>query len=156
MAVKYIPEGYHTLTPYLSIKGAADALEFYKQAFNAVELFRLPTPNGEVGHAEIMIGDSHVMMADQCAESPIHNPPKLGGSTVGLHVYVEDVDALFAQAIKAGATEVTAVEDKFYGDRLGTLRDPFGHIWFLSTHKEELTPEEINKRAERLFKSDDD
>jgi PhnB protein len=152
MSVKSIPESFHSVTPYLSIKGATEALEFYKQAFNAKEMFRLPAPNGDIGHADILIGDSHVMLSDQCAESPIPSPQSLGGSSVGLYVYVEDVDLLFEQAINAGAKEVKPVEDQFYGDRTGTLKDPFGHIWFLATHKEDLTPEEINIRAETLFK----
>jgi len=152
MTVKAIPEGFHSVTPYLSIEGATGALEFYKRAFNATEMFRLPTPTGEIGHADIIIGDSHIMLSDPCEESPIPSPQVLGGSSVGLHVYVEDVDAIFAQAVNAGAKEVKPVEDQFYGDRTGTLEDPFGHIWFLATHKEELTPEEINKRAETLFK----
>ncbi len=142
MTVKTIPEGFHSVTPYLSIKGAT-------------EIFRLPMPSGEIGHADIIIGNSHIMLADQCGESPIPSPQALGGSSVGLHVYVEDVDALFAQAINAGAKEVKPVEDQFYGDRTGTLEDPFGHIWFLATHKEDLTPDDINKRAEGLFKEGD-
>ncbi len=154
MTVKSIPESFHSVTPYLSIKGATKALEFYKLAFNATEIFRLPTPDGEIGHADIIIGDSHIMLSDQCEESPIPSPQALGGSSVGLHIYVEDVDALFAQAINAGAKEVKQVEDQFYGDRTGTLKDPFGHIWFLATHKEDLTPEEINKRAETFFNPD--
>ena len=155
MAVNSIPESFHSVTPYLSIKGATEALEFYKRAFNATEMFRLPTLSGEIGHADIIIGNSHIMLADQCEESPIPSPQVLGGSSVGLHVYVEDVDALFAQAVNAGAKEVKPVEDQFYGDRTGTLEDPFGHIWFLATHKEDLTPEDINKRAEVLFKEGD-
>ena len=154
MTVKPIPESFHSVTPYLSIKGATEALEFYKRAFNATEMFRLPAPSGEIGHADILIGDSHIMLSDPCEESPIPSPQALGGSSVGLHVYVEDVDALFAQAITAGAKKVKSVEDQFYGDRTGTLEDPFGHIWFLATHKEDLTPEEINKRAETLFNPD--
>jgi len=155
MTVKSIPEGFHSVTPYLSIKGASEALEFYKQAFNATEMFRLSMPSGEIGHADIIIGNSHIMLADQCEESTIPSPQALGGSSVGLHVYVEDVDALFAQAINAGAKEVKPVENQFYGDRTGTLEDPFGHIWFLATHKEDLTPDDINKRAEGLFKEGD-
>ena len=155
MTVKSIPEGFHSVTPYLSIQGASEALEFYKQAFNATELFRLDAPGGVIGHAEIIIGDSHIMMSDQCEESPIPSPQSLGGSSVGLYIYVEDVDALFAQAINAGAKEVKPVEDQFYGDRTGTLEDPFGHIWFLGTHKEDLTPEEINERVASLFKQED-
>jgi PhnB protein len=152
MAIKSIPENYHSVTPYLSIKGATEALEFYKRAFNATEIFRLPTPNGEIGHADILIGNSHIMLSDPCEESPIPSPQVLGGSSVGLYLYVNDVDALFEQAIKAGAKEVKPVEDQFYGDRTGTLKDPFGHIWFLATHKEDLTPEEVNIRAETLYK----
>ncbi len=152
MTVNPIPDGYHTVTPYLSIKGAAAAIEFYKQAFNAIELSRLPMPNGEIGHAEIKIGESPIMLADPCEDFAFRNPISLGGSSVGLHVYVADVDALFAQAIAAGAKAIKPVQDQFYGDRTGTLEDPFGHVWFLATHKEDLTPEEINKRAEALFK----
>jgi PhnB protein len=152
MTIKPIPDGYHSVTPYLSIKGAAEAIEFYKRAFSATELFRLVTPSGEIGHAEIKIGDSPIMLADACEEGPFRNPQSLGGSSVGLHVYVEDVDALFDRAVDAGAKAVRPVQDQFYGDRTGTLEDPFGHIWFLATHKEELTPEEINRRAEVLFK----
>lgn len=152
MTVTSIPEGFHSVTPYLIIQRAAEALEFYKRAFNAVEMYRLAAPGGEIGHADIMIGDSHVMLADPCQESPILNPQALGGSSVGLHVYVDDVDALFAQALRAGAKEIKPVADQFYGDRTGTLEDPYGHVWFLATHKEDLTPEEINQRAEILFK----
>ena len=152
MTIKSIPDGYHSVTPYLSIKGAAEAIEFYKRAFSATELFRLVAPNGEIGHAEIKIGDSPIMLADPCEEGAFRNPQSLGGSSVGLHVYVDDVDALFVQAVDAGAKAVRPVQDQFYGDRTGTLEDPFGHVWFLATHKEELTPEEINRRAEALFK----
>ena len=152
MTIKSIPDGYHSVTPYLSIKGAAQAIEFYKRAFSATELFRLVAPSGEIGHAEIKIGDSPIMLADPCEEGAFRNPQSLGGSSVGLHVYVEDVDALFVQAVDAGAKAVKPVQDQFYGDRTGTLEDPFGHVWFLATHKEDLAPEEINRRAEALFK----
>jgi PhnB protein len=152
MAVKPVPDGYHTVTPYLSVEGAAEALEFYKKALSATEVFRLSTPNGQIGHAEIRIGDSAVMLADPCEAGAFRNPQSLGGTSVGLHVYVEDVDALFTQAIEAGAKVVKPVEDQFYGDRTGTLEDPFGHVWFIATHKEELSPEEINRRAEAIFK----
>ncbi len=152
MSVKPIPEGYHSVTPYLMITGASDAIQFYKRAFDAVELFRLVAPGGEVGHAEIKIGDSTVMLADPCEQGAFHSPRALGGSSVGLHVYVQDVDVLFAQAVSAGAKAVKPVQDQFYGDRTGTLEDPFGHVWFLATHREDLTPEEINQRAEALFK----
>ena len=152
MAVKPIPDGYHSVTPYLMIQGASEAIEFYKQAFGATEVFRLAQPNGKIGHAEIRIGDSSIMLADPCEEGAFRNPRSLGGSSVGLHVYVEDVDAQFAQALRAGAKPVKPVQDQFYGDRTGTLEDPFGHIWFLATHKEDIAPDEINRRAEALFK----
>lgn len=152
MTIKTIPDGYHSVTPYLSIKGAAQAIEFYKRAFSATELFRLVAPSGEIGHAEIKIGDSPIMLADPCEEGPFRNPQSLGGSSVGLHVYVEDVDTLFVQAVDAGAKAVRPLQDQFYGDRTGTVEDPFGHVWFLATHKEDLAPEEINRRAEALFK----
>ena len=109
-------------------------------------------PSGDIGHAEIMIGNSRIMLADPCEEFNFRSPKVLGGSSVGLHVYVEDVDKLFAQAVAAGAKVVKPVQDQFYGDRGGTLEDPFGHVWFLATHKEDLAPEEINRRAEALFK----
>ncbi|MGH9875975.1 MAG: VOC family protein [Pyrinomonadaceae bacterium] len=152
MTVKPIPDGYHNVTPYLSIKGAAEAIEFYKRAFGATELFRLVAPSGEIGHAEIKVGKSVIMLADPCETGAFRSPQSLGGSSVGLHVYVEDVDAQFSRAVDAGAKAVRPVQDQFYGDRTGTLEDPFGHVWFLATHKEDLTPEEINKRAETLFK----
>lgn len=152
MAAKTIPDNYHSVTPYLSIAGAAKAIDFYKRAFGAAELFRLGTPEGTIGHAEIKIGDSTIMLADPCEQGPFRSPRSLGGSSVGLHIYVEDVDSMFAQALGAGAKQVRPVQDQFYGDRTGTLEDPFGHVWFLATHKEDLTPEEINKRAEALFK----
>jgi len=151
MTVKPIPDGYHSITPYLMIKGASEAIEFYKRAFGATEIFRLSHPNGQIGHAEIKIGDSSVMLADPCEQGAFRTPQSLGGSSVALHVYVKDVDAQFAQAVSAGAKAVKPVFDQFYGDRTGTLQDPFGHIWFLATHKEDITPEEISRRAEALF-----
>lgn len=152
MTVKPIPEGYHSVTPYLMIKGASRAIDFYQRAFGAKEIFRLPLPDGQVGHAEIRIGDSTLMLADVCEEGPSRSPDALGGSPVVLHVYVEDVDARFAQAVNAGATIVKPLQDQFYGDRSGTLQDPFGHLWFLATHKEDVAPEEIRRRADALFK----
>jgi len=151
MTAKPIPDGYHTATPYLSISGAKDAIEFYKLAFGAVEVFRLCTPSGDIAHAEIKIGDSQIMLAEPSEDSPMPSPDTLGGSTVAVHLYVEDVDAMFEQAIDAGALDIKSVEDQFYGDRMGTLKDPFGHIWFISSHIEDLTPEEIQKRAKALF-----
>lgn len=148
MAVKPIPEGYHTATPYLIIKGAADAIEFYKKAFGATELFRFPAPDGKIGHAEIKIGDSPIMLADEYPDMGYKGPKSLGGSPVSLMIYVEDVDTVFNRAVNGGATVKEAVSDKFYGDRIGTLVDPFGHIWHVSTHKEDVSLEEMEERAQ--------
>jgi PhnB protein len=148
MAVKSIPDGYHTVTPYLIVKGAAQALEFYKRGLGATEVMRMPGPDGNVMHAEIKIGDSMIMLADEFPEMGAKSPQTIGGSPVGICLYVNDVDALFKQAIAAGAKEERPVKDQFYGDRSGTLRDPFGHQWTIATHKEDLTPEEIGKRAQ--------
>jgi PhnB protein len=148
MTIKPIPDGYHSITPYLMIDGATQAIEFYKQAFGATEMFRMDTPGGKIGHAEILIGDSRIMMADDCGqESPFRNPRSSGSSSVGLHLYVDDVDQVFAQAVNAGAKIIKPVQDQFYGDRTGALADPFGHVWFIATHKEDLSPDEIRKRA---------
>ncbi len=144
---KPIPDGYHTATPYLIIGGAGDAIEFYKKAFGATELFRFPTPDGKIGHAEIKIGDSPIMLADEFPEMGYKGPQSLGGSPVSIMIYVEDVDTIFNQAVAAGATVKEAVTDKFYGDRLGTVADPFGHVWHISTHKEDVSIEEMQKRA---------
>jgi PhnB protein len=145
--VKPIPDGYHAITPYLFIKGAAKALEFYQKVFGAKVRLKMDGPNGTVGHAEIQIGDSMIMLADECLEMDARSPQTIGGSAVGLHLYVEDVDRTFNQAVAAGAKVARPIEDKFYGDRSGSLTDPFGHLWFVSTHKEDLSPEEIGKRA---------
>jgi PhnB protein len=147
MAVKPIPEGYHSITPYLIVKGAADAIEFYKKAFGATELFRMPAPGGRIGHAEIKIGDSVIMLSDEWPEMKYLGPKSLGGSPVSLLLYVDDVDTVFKQAIAAGATEDRAIEDKFYGDRSGSLTDPFGHVWHIATHTEDVSPEEMERRA---------
>jgi PhnB protein len=144
---KPIPDGYHTATPYLIIRGAGDAIEFYKKAFGATELFRFPTPDGKIGHAEIKIGDSPIMLADEYPEMGYKGPPTLGGSPVSIMIYVENVDTIFNQAVAAGATVKEAVSDKYYGDRLGTVTDPFGHVWHISTHKEDVPLEEMQKRA---------
>ena len=143
--VKPIPDGYHSLTPYLVIDGAAAAMEYYKKAFGATELFRMER-DGKIGHAEMKIGDSPLMLADLCAEQGHKDPKTLGGSPVGLMIYVDDVDAIYPQAIAAGGTEVRPLQDQFYGDRSGTLTDPFGHVWTVATHKEDVTPEENDKR----------
>jgi len=147
MAVKPIPEAYHTVTPYLIIEGAAAAIEFYKKAFGAKELFRFPAPEGKIGHAEIKIGDSPIMLADAYPAMGYNGPKSLGGSPVSLMIYVENVDTVFNQAVEAGATVKEAVSDKFYGDRIGSLIDPFGHVWHVSTHKEDVSLEEMEKRA---------
>lgn len=153
MTVKPIPDGYHAVTPYLIMDGAADAIEFYKRAFDAMELFRMDAPGGKVGHAEIQIGDSRIMLGDDCSEEgPLRSPRSSGGSSVGLLLYVKDVDASFKQAVDAGAKVIKPLEDQFYGDRSGGLEDPFGHMWFLSTHKEDLSLDEIRQRAEALHK----
>jgi len=145
--VKPIPEGYHTATPYLIIKGAARAIEFYKKAFGATELMRMAQPDGRIGHAEIRIGNSPIMLADEVPEMGHRSPQSLGGSPVSILLYVEDVDALFNQAVSAGAKVERPVQDQFYGDRTGGVTDPFGHVWYIATHKEDVSPEEIRKRA---------
>ena len=143
--VKPIPEGYHSVTPYLIIKGAADAIEFYKKAFGAVELFRMDH-EGKVGHAELKIGDSPIMLADENPEMGYVGATTLGGTPVSLMLYVEDVDTVYKRAISAGGAELKPVQDWFYGDRSGTLKDPYGHVWTVGTHKEDVTPEEMDKR----------
>lgn len=155
MAVKPIPDGYHSVTPYLMINGAARALEFYKRAFSAMELFKLDAPGGKIGHAEIQIGDSRIMMADDCGqESPFRARQDPAGSPVGLHLYVKDVDTVFTQAVDAGAKVLKPVQDQFYGDRTAALEDPFGHIWFIATHKEDLSLDEIKQRAAAMFQKE--
>jgi PhnB protein len=145
--VKPIPEGYHSVTPYLIIKGAADAIEFYKKAFGATELFRMPQPDGKVAHAEIKIGDSPIMLSDEHPEMGYVSPTSIGGSPVSLMIYVEDVDTIFKQAITAGGEQLKPLQDQFYGDRSGSLKDPFGHVWHVATHVEDVSPEEMDKRA---------
>ena len=152
MAVKSIPEGYSTVTPYLIVHDAAGALEFYKKAFGATELMRFGGPGGKIGHAEIQIGTSRVMLADEHPEMGALSPRTIGGSAGGLALYVEDVDARFQQAVAAGGKVLRAVADQFYGDRSGTLEDPFGHKWTLATHKEDVSPEEMHRRMEAFRK----
>jgi len=147
--VQAIPAGYAGVTPYLIVKGGARALEYYKKAFNAKELMRFPGENGTIGHAEIRIGEGVVMLAD---EGPDYKSPEtLGGPGVSLMFYVADVDALFAQAVAAGGKVQRPVQDQFYGDRTGTLIDPFGHVWTIATHKEDLSVEEMQKRMAALM-----
>lgn len=152
--VKPIPEGYHSVTPYLCIDGAADAIEFYKKAFGAKELLRMPGPDGKIGHAEIQIGDSRVMLADENMEMEFRSPKSLGGTPVSLMIYVEDVDRIFQQAMGAGARVLRPVKDQFYGDRSGNLEDPFGHKWTLSTHVEDLAPNEMEKRMREAMEEE--
>jgi len=149
MAVKPIPDGWHTVTPSLTVRGAARAIEFYKQAFGAKETMRMPGPEGKIMHAELKIGDSVVMLNDEFPDMGTRSPESLGGSPASLFLYVEDVDAAFDRAVKAGAQVAMPVQDMFWGDRFGRVIDPFGHGWAMATHKEDLTPEEIARRAPR-------
>jgi PhnB protein len=150
MAVKPIPDGYHSITPYLIVSDATRAIEFYKRAFGATELFRLGAPGGKVGHAELKFGDSTVMLADEFPEMGARGPQTIGGSPVHLLHYVEDVDTVFATALSAGAVEARPVQDQFYGDRAGNLTDPFGHSWTIATHKEDVSAEEMARRSEQM------
>jgi PhnB protein len=152
MAVQPIPAGYHSVTPYLIVHDAVRAIEFYKQAFGATELMRFEGPPGKIGHAEIKIGDSVVMLADEHPGAMARSPRMLGGSPVGLLIYVVDVDARFKQAVAAGAKVLRPLQDQFYGDRTGTVEDPFGHQWTLATHTEDVTLEEVKKRMEAMAK----
>jgi PhnB protein len=151
MKVKPIPDGYHSVTPYLIVKGATQALGFYRDAFGAEVLVRMDWPGGLVGHAEIRIGSSIVMLADEFPDMGIRSPQTLGGSGFSLMVYVEDVDTAFPRALAAGAVELRPLEDQFYGDRSGTLRDPFGHVWTLASHVEDVAPDELKRRSKALF-----
>ena len=148
--VQPIPAGYQALTPYLSIRGAADAIAFYKKAFGAAELMRMPGPEGKLGHAEIRLGDSRIMLSDEYAAMDFLGPQTRGGTTVHLHVYVKNVDGVIERALAAGAKLVRAAENQFYGDRTGTVQDPFGHIWHLATHVEDVRPAEMRKRAAEM------
>lgn len=145
--VKLIPEGYHSITPYLCVADATQALAFYKEAFGAEELFCMKQPDGRVGHAEIQIGDSRLMLADEFPEMEFRSPRHYQGSPIGIHLYVEDVDATVNRALKAGAHLLQQVKDQFYGDRNGSVEDPFGHRWFISTHIEDVSPAELERRA---------
>ena len=153
MATKAVPEGYRTATPYLIVKGAAEAIDFYKRAFGATEMLRMADPQGRVGHAEIRIGDSVIMLADEHPAMGYRGPRSLGGSSVSILLYVEDVDKVFERAVKAGAKGQRPVMNQFYGDRSGTLEDPFGHIWTVATHVEDVPAEEMKRRAEAAMKS---
>ena len=150
-ATKKIPEGMHSLTPHLVCAGAARAIEFYKKAFNAKEEVRLPGPDGKLMHAAVRIGDSTLMLMDENLDCGAAGPKALKGSPVVIHLYVEDVDAFFNRALAAGAKERKPVMDQFYGDRSGQLEDPFGHLWWVATHKEDVSPEEMQKRVTAMF-----
>jgi PhnB protein len=147
MAVKAIPAGYHSVTPYLMLRDGAAAIEFYKKAFGAKELMRFPGPQGKLMHAEVQIGDSPVMLADEMPEALCQGPKTRGGTTVGIMIYVENADAVFNQAVAAGAKVLRPLKDQFYGDRSGSVEDPFGHVWTIATHKEDVSSAEMAKRA---------
>lgn len=147
----YKADGYHTATPYLIVNDAARAIEFYKHAFGAAELMRISAPGGKVGHAEIQIGDSRIMLADEAPQCDARSPQSIGGTPVSLMLYLEDVDAVVARAVSLGAKVLMPIKDQFYGDRSGTIADPFGHKWTIATHTEDVPPEELEKRAAALF-----
>ena len=150
--IRAVPEGCHTITPHLVVKGASQAIEFYKRAFGAEEISRMPAPDGKsIIHAAVQIGDSRLFLVDEFPDMGCFGPGSSGGSPVTIHLFVEDVDAVFNTALAAGAKELMPVADMFWGDRYGRLADPFGHQWSVATHKEDLTPEEISKRAQAAF-----
>ena len=148
-----IPNGFHSLTPYLCVSDAARAIEFYGKAFGATLMMRLADASGRVGHAELQVGDRVIMLADEHPEYGVRSPRAFGGSPVSLHLYVEDVDAVVARAVAAGAKVVHPVADKFYGDRSGRVEDPFGHLWDIGTHKEDVSPAEVERRYAAMTKS---
>ncbi len=149
--VKPIPDGYRTITPYLYIRGVAKALDFYKKAFGAVEKVRMPGPGGSVMHAEMTIGDSIFMLGDENPERGVKSPQTYGGTTNAMFLYVDDVDSWFKRAVGAGATAKSQPADMFWGDRYGTLLDPFGHEWGIATHKEDLTPQQMEERLKAVM-----
>ena len=149
--VKGIPDDKRAAVPYLAVRGAARALEFYETAFGAVEKLRFNMADGRVGHAEFSVGDAAVMLSDEFPDQNINGPETLGGTSCSVHLYVEDVDAFVEKAVGGGAEIVQKVEDQFYGDRTGKIKDPFGHVWWIATHMEDLSPEEIGARAKALF-----
>ena len=149
--VKPIPDGYPQVSPYLAVDNARGAIEFYGQVFGATERMHMPDPGGRIGHAELLIGDSVVMLSDEYPEMGVRGPKTLGGSPVMISVYVDDVDAVYDRAVKAGAKAVRPVEDQFYGDRSGQFEDPFGHRWSVSSHIEDVAPDEMATRAARAM-----
>lgn len=152
MPTKAIPDGYHSVTPYLVMRDAAKAIDFYKRALGATELIRFDAPGGKIGHAEMKVGDSVIMLADEMPDMGYRGPQTLGGTAVSLMVYVEDVDSQFKRATDAGAKVKQAVKDQFYGDRSGTVEDPFGHVWTIATHVEDVSEDELAKRAAAMHK----
>jgi PhnB protein len=151
MPVQPVPEGYHTATPYLTVDDATAAIDFYQRAFGAKERSRMAAPDGKIAHAELEIGDSVVMLSDPFPQFQTKSPKELGGTSVGVFLYVDDVDATYKQAIDAGAASTTEPADQFWGDRFGSVTDPFGHSWQIATHVEDVPPEEMAKRAEETF-----
>jgi PhnB protein len=152
MAVSHIPEGYHSVTPYLIVHGAAEAIRFYGEAFGAVEVLRMPMgDSGKLAHAEVRIGDSHVMLSDEWPDQGFLGPKARGGATASLMIYLADVDSAWERAIAAGCTAEKAPADQFWGDRMGTLTDPFGHRWTLATHVEDVSEEEMERRMQEAF-----
>jgi PhnB protein len=151
MKTKYIPQGFHAVTPYLTVKNAERALDFYKRAFGARERMRMPTPDGKIAHAELQIADSIIMLGEECPEHGNVSPETLGGTGLGLALYVEDVDQVFKRATDAGASVKEPLSDKFWGDRAGTVTDPFGHKWMLLTHIEDVPPDEMKERMAEAF-----
>lgn len=150
--VSAIPDGYSSITPYLIVTDAAKAIDFYKQAFGAIEVMRMPKPDGKVGHAELQFGDSKIMLADEFPEMNAKAPNAFGGSPVGIMLYIENVDAVADKAVSLGATLVRPLQDMFYGDRICTIEDPFGHSWYVATHIEDVSPEELEKRMAQMHK----
>jgi PhnB protein len=151
MATKPIPEGYHSLTPYLAVDDAAQAIEYYKKAFGAKERVRMDAPGGKIGHAELEIGDALVMLSDPFPQASTRPPKELGGTSASVFMYVEDVDEVVKQAVNEGATLTTEVADQFWGDRFGSITDPFGHVWSIATHVEDVPPEEMAERAKEAM-----
>lgn len=149
--VKPIPDGYPRVTPYLAVDGAAAAIRFYTSVFDATERMRIPAPEGRIGHAELQIGDSVLMLSDEYPDMGVHGPKSIGGSPVTISIYVQDVDATFERAIAAGAKVIRAVENQFYGDRSGQFEDPFGHRWAVASHVEDVSPDEMQRRAAKMM-----
>ena len=151
--VHYIPKGYGSVTPYLIIKGAAKAIDYYKNVFGATEIMRMPGPDGRIGHAELQIGDSRIMLADEFPEMGYRSAESIGAPPVSLLVYLPDCDQVVAKAVAEGAKILKPVEDQFYGDRSGFIQDPFGHLWGIATHKEDVSPQELEERARKMMKA---